>query len=907
MAEGKVTVDVNVNDSDANKKIKELGSNLKGVGSPASDATKKVSGLAGSIKNIAIGSALGGGLTKALSMVSSGIGGLMHDLGASSATWKTFEGNLKNTGKSAGEIKKVKGELQDYATQTIYSASDMASTYAQLNAVGTKSTTELVKGFGGLASASESPTQAMKTLSQQATQMAAKPKVAWEDFKLIMEQSPAGIAAVAKTMGMSTQELIKGVQDGKIKTEDLFGAIEKTGNSKAFSKMATEFKTPQQAMDGLKETLTTKLQPTFDKVSGIAIKGISSVADRISKLDIEGFASKVGGVFEKVLKVIKGVVDYVQKNSDWIMPLVVGIGAFATVLKVVSKVKQLTSAIKAFQAGTKIATAVQGAFNAVMAINPFVLIIAAIAALVAGLVYFFTKTKTGKKIWKDFVSTMKKLWKGLSKFFTETWDSIVKTFNDAAKGVKNGWDSVTTFFSDLWNAIADGAKSSWDGVVDYLSGVWNGIDDAVHNIFDGIKNFFSDLWNGIVDTAKNVWSTFGESITEIWNGIVDIAKGIWGLIKDAIMGPILLVIDALTGDWKQFREDIDLIWSDIVQSAKDIWNGLVTFFSGIWDFISTYAQTAWDNISNFFGSIWNGIVDGAKNIWNGLSSFFSGLWNGIKSTAQGAWNGIVSFLTGLWNGTVNAAKNIWNALPGFFSGLWSRVTSFFSSAWNNIKSIVISAARNIVNGVRNVWNGFTNIVSNVVNGIKDGFNALRNFNLLDAGKAIMDSFLKGLKKAWKKVKDFIGGIASWIREHKGPISYDKKLLIPAGKAIMQGLDKGLMRNFENVKRTVGDMAGDIQKSFNGELSTGVSLSSGLTGLTAESALGLKGRLGATSSVINNYNNAVTNNERNGLPSVIETTVEIDGEKIVKKTAPLMSKVINQVQRDNDRLGGTLPL
>lgn len=41
----------------------------------------------------------------------------------------------------------------------------------------------------------------MKTLSEQATQMAAKPKVQWQDFKLMLEQTPAGISAVAKTMG----------------------------------------------------------------------------------------------------------------------------------------------------------------------------------------------------------------------------------------------------------------------------------------------------------------------------------------------------------------------------------------------------------------------------------------------------------------------------------------------------------------------------------------------------------------------------------------------------------------------------------------------------------------------------------------------------------------------------------
>ena len=50
--------------------------------------------------------------------------------------------------------------------------------------------------------------------------MAAKPKVVWQDFKLMLEQTPAGVAAVAKEMGMSTSKLVSKVQDGTVKTED---------------------------------------------------------------------------------------------------------------------------------------------------------------------------------------------------------------------------------------------------------------------------------------------------------------------------------------------------------------------------------------------------------------------------------------------------------------------------------------------------------------------------------------------------------------------------------------------------------------------------------------------------------------------------------------------------------------
>ena len=202
-------------------------------------------------------------------------------------------------GKGADEIASVKKELQEFAEDTIYSASDMASTYAQLSAVGIKSTNKLVKGFGGLAAAAENPKQAMKTLSQQATQMAAKPTVAWADFKLVIEQTPAGISAVAKEMGMTTTELVQNVQDGKIATEDFFDAIAKVGTNDAFTKLATEYKTVDQAMDGLTETVSNKLAPSFDVLSGRAIKSLDGIINKIGDLDGDAIAGKLTGFLDK--------------------------------------------------------------------------------------------------------------------------------------------------------------------------------------------------------------------------------------------------------------------------------------------------------------------------------------------------------------------------------------------------------------------------------------------------------------------------------------------------------------------------------------------------------------------------------------------------------------------------------
>lgn len=236
---------------------------------------------------------------KALGTITSGIGGMVSELNSSSAAWKTFNGNMSMLGKGADDISSVKKELQEFAEDTIYSASDMASTYAQLSAVGIKSTDKLVKGFGGLAAAAENPKQAMKTLSQQATQMAAKPTVAWEDFRFMLEQTPAGIAAVAKEMGMSAKELTAFVKDGQLETEVLLDAIAKVGTNDAFTKLATEYKTVDQAMDGLTETVSNKLAPSFDVLSGRAIKSLDGIINKFGEMDGDAIAGKLTSFLDK--------------------------------------------------------------------------------------------------------------------------------------------------------------------------------------------------------------------------------------------------------------------------------------------------------------------------------------------------------------------------------------------------------------------------------------------------------------------------------------------------------------------------------------------------------------------------------------------------------------------------------
>lgn len=255
-------------------------------------------------KSMTGGVVVGNLISKGMDLARSGISSMLGELNEASTSWQTFEGNMHQIGASNTQIARAKSDMQKFAQQTIYSASDMSSTYAQLAAVGTKNTAKLVKGFGGLASAADNPQQAMKTLSEQATQMAAKPKVQWQDFKLMLEQTPAGISAVAKTMGESTTSLIKDIQDGKVKTQDFLNAVAKTGTNANFSKMATQYKTVGQAMDGLKETLANKLQPQFDKVSQVGIKAVSGITDKLANLNWDALGNGILSAISKVQPIL---------------------------------------------------------------------------------------------------------------------------------------------------------------------------------------------------------------------------------------------------------------------------------------------------------------------------------------------------------------------------------------------------------------------------------------------------------------------------------------------------------------------------------------------------------------------------------------------------------------------------
>ena len=695
MADGYLNFDTKINEAGFNKGISKL-SNIAQTG---------------------LGVVVGNIATSAVQKIGQLGSELVAGLNESSAAWKTFQANMQMNGKTADEISKIKGELKDFAEQTIYSASDMASTFSQLEAVGTKNTTALVKGFGGLAAAASDPTQAMKTLSQQATQMAAKPKIAWGDFKLMVEQTPAGISAVAKTMGMSTQELISNVQDGKVKTEEFFDAIAKTGTNADFTALATQYKTIGQATDGLIETLTGQLQPAFDTLSQVGINAISGITDKISAGSpiIEKLTVTVNTLVDKLNSMSTEELVNLAKMGGLLVtavPALAGIGKGMEVASTASGA--FTSALSGIGNGVK---SIPGKFDSAK-------------KSIGGLGKSFGTL--GSTITGPFDVMMPKVTGSVRKIGSTVASlpgKIVSPIGKIGKAVAGKFPGITSAFSDF-----TGYLGAWGGNVrSALSGVLGNVGKFMPG-FAKLMNF--GLVAGVLVAGLGLLNTqFGEQINTL-------------LTTMQTKGPELItnfcngIVSALPNLTAQGGQILNNLMLAITANLPAIIQGGIAIISSLISGIAQQLPT---------------LIPTAVNM---ILTLATSLLSNIDQIIDAG----IDLLVGLAQGLVNALPQLINKAPTIIGQLASaiirnlpkilqagiKILGMLSTGLIQAVPQLISKIPSIISQIKNAFTSIDwgTVGSNIIKGIASG--------LKSAGGAIVEAAKNAAKSALNAAKDFLG-------------------------------------------------------------------------------------------------------------------------------------------------------
>lgn len=567
------------------------------------------------------------------------------------------------------------------------------------------------------------------------------------------------------------------------------------------------------------ESLTSVGQ-TYDEVSGSAQNMFDSSATESQKFEasmrqLEQSLIPLGEALMNLAnQIIPPLASGIQKIGEFFGSLPEPVQNFVIILGAL---------IAAF---TALAPAIMAVAFAVTALNvpllPIIAIIAGVAAAIAGIIAIVKNwgaiTEWFGNLWQTVKDKCSAIWNAICTFFTETipaaWDALVAKFQGAAEWWSGLWSQIGQFFSGIWTGICtfftQTIPQAWQSVVAWFQGIpewWSGIWQQVHDFFVNIWTMMmqNPVISGIVTTIQTLWQNAVTTLQGIWTGLQQIASGAWELIKNTILGPVLLLIDLVTGNFTQLKEDAQNIWSNIQQAASTIW-------SGIKQVVSSLAQ---------------GLVTHVVTLITGFKDTLGNLWEMAKQAASTAWNNIkqavVTAATNLKNSAVQAVTNLKNSV----SQAWNNMKSAASQAWQNIKNSVVQTATNLKNSAvqafQNLVSGIRNALSSLGNVVRNGFQSAISFitslpsRALQWGADFINGIARGIRNAIGNVTSAVSSVANKIRSFlhfsvpdEGPLTEYESWM----PDFMEGLAKGIEKSKSVVTDAIAGVSKDMSINAN---------------------------------------------------------------------------------------------
>lgn len=584
------------------------------------------------------------------------------------STLQSVRASFESLTGSAEGARKVMAQLNKFSLETAFSADDINAAARTLLGAGV-SVDKLgsrMKWLGDIAGATGAN---LGQLVLPVSQALAKGKLDTQDFYQILNSGAGKVREVLQNelnkRGLG--DIMTAMSKGKVSAEILETAL-KTAASEggfAFNGATKQAQTFDGRMSNLQETISNvglELIGVNKATGEIDPNGIfAQMSEKVEKATkwLEENKGKIKEITQiiinniqpaiitltalwasfKAIVITSQIVDAITKVNDAVGKMVSGISKAVTWYQNLNKAQIVSSvsakahavAVGLQTAATNIATVAQTAFNVAMAANPIGLIVLAIAAVVAGLVWFFTQTEIGKQIFGEFV-----------KFVSGVFENIVSVISTVANAIivpfQNFLAIVSPIFNTLWQIV---------------SSIFILIIAVVATAIESIAQPF--IW--LFQNWQTVWNNICGFVSTIWNmiiGVVTAYINTMNAIISAIVNTIMAVISPIV-NWIN-----DNIIQPIANFFSGLWNGVVNmvrgFISSVMPVISPIAN--WINnaiiqpIARFFAGLWNGIVQGVSGLAAGIRTVFSSIVGFIKAPINAVIGGINSIFRRLNGVTV---------------------------------------------------------------------------------------------------------------------------------------------------------------------------------------------------------------------------------------------------------------
>lgn len=759
---------------------------------------------------------------------------------------------------SASAATDVMNQLQESNQNTPYAFDAWSEAGKNLVAFGIDAdkTAGIVTALGEAASASGKGEDALNSMGRAFGTAAASGKISMETINSLAEGGVNGLAILANDAGVTTSEMQKMISGGTVPAAEAIDTLTKG---------------IMEGSDGAAGA-TTALTGTMESMSKTTSGRLANMKSAFTNLA----GSIMGAVAPAVGDLAKIVTDAVYKIKGWVDALVDGggaldgvrtaIGFLSPVLKpLAAMVGAVTAALGLMKLGmlaqagaAKIAALATKGFKGALDLLIKHPIVAAIAAVVGALVWFFTSTETGRELWGKFMDALKDAWSWLKGTFEPIFSTIgdaVRTMWDGAveaaqpilgafDTVKAAWEEITASFTggdsgivDFLLTLRDTAKAVGGFVKDNLGDALGSLWDALKDIGPAVLDVGKALGGAFLNAAKGVW----DAVQGLWNGL----KNLWDALSPLLL-PVLKIVGAVLGGtvlagilavvagFKLFANVVKIAAKIISWLAKNVLAPLISVIGVVARVITTVLGKAFEIfggvvkwisglIGDTLGTVWDGITSAWETAIGVLSDLFTGLWEALQSIWESYGQPVVDFIATafefLWEGIQLGGRLlgatfevIWLTIQHVWDAIGQPVIDFIVAAfqfwWDGIKIIFgwLQDGWGILWGaMQTVWDTVGQPVVNFVAGAFDYWwqGMQRIFGWV---RAAWDAVWSFFQSAWatvgQPVVDTIVGVFNWFRDAIGG-AFDT----------IKGFASGLWQSISDWFGKIGDKVGSIKDTI----------------------------------------------------------------------------------------------
>ena len=489
--------------------------------------------------------------------------------------------------------------------------------------------------------------------------------------------------------------------------------------------------------------------------------------------------------------------------------------------------------------------------------------------------------------------------------------------------VLNGIKKIAEGFMNLTTSVGEASTNVGQGVGNMLLGITTAIAEFLPYLFEGAAQIVVGLVQGLlqsmplwIEAIKGLLNIITTVIIELVPAIAESGVKIIKALTEGIMTVVPVLIQSFTQIVVMILAELSKAVPKLIEKGTEFvttlsnsisnnlpkliaagTNVIVAFLKGLKDNLPRIVNAAVDLIVTWVNTIASRMGDIVNAAVNLIINFANAMIKRMPEIIDVAVTIVVTLVDGLARNADRLVGSAINLLAALIDGIANNLYRLRTSARNLVRKIV----EFVVGFANDMWEAAVALLEGLADGINNNRERVRRalWEVVSAlgrlafgdvlwnnGIALIRGLWDGMLAQWQNVKEWVGGIADWIADHKGPVPYDKTVLIENGMALMFGLDRGLKKGFENVKETVGAMAGQLQNELAGTLETdmnmGATLNSNLTRDMASS--------NGVAGIINNTQQT---------PITINIEGDVDSSARVQQLAEAVSVAqLKQYRNDN---------